>query len=84
MQAYLGGAGGYAMGSGDPIGVVVMQGILRWADLSGANLEGADLRQARGWTEEQLAAAESLTGATMPEGNQQGEDWLKSRGEDGG
>jgi hypothetical protein len=52
---------------------------LRGADLSAAHLEEADLSRATGWTEEQLAAAESLTGATMPEG-QKYEGWLKSKG----
>jgi hypothetical protein len=33
-------------------------------------------------TAEQIAASESLEGATMPNG-QQYEDWLKSCGEDG-
>jgi uncharacterized protein YjbI with pentapeptide repeats len=56
---------------------------LSGADLSGANLSDADLIEAnlsgaKGWTEEQLAAAESLTGATMPD-DQQYEDWLKSK-----
>ena len=38
------------------------------ADLDGANLSGANLSGVRGWTEEQLRAAESLRGATMPDG----------------
>jgi Pentapeptide repeats (8 copies) len=43
------------------------------ADLSGANLyraelSEADLRGAKEWTAKQLAAAESLAGATMPDG----------------
>jgi uncharacterized protein YjbI with pentapeptide repeats len=47
-------------------------------DLSGANMSGAllngaeldftTLRDAKGWTNEQLAQAESLVGATMPDG----------------
>jgi uncharacterized protein YjbI with pentapeptide repeats len=37
-------------------------------DLSGAHLEGANLSGAIGWTNEQLAQAESLVGATMPDG----------------
>jgi hypothetical protein len=70
------------------------------ADLSGANvikaeLTAADLSNVRGWTEEQLTAAKSLEGATMPDGqilksddNPDGptfEEWLKSKGraEDG-
>jgi hypothetical protein len=38
------------------------------ADLSGADLSEAYLEGARGWTEEQLRAATSLEGATMPDG----------------
>jgi uncharacterized protein YjbI with pentapeptide repeats len=52
--------------------------------LDGADLSGADLTNAR-VTEEQLREAESLEGATMPNG-QKYEDWLKDkegRGEDG-
>jgi uncharacterized protein YjbI with pentapeptide repeats len=67
---------------------------LRGADLRGANLSGTDLRganlsgtnlyEATGWTEEQLTAAWSLEGATMPNG-QKYEDWLKSKNrEEGG
>jgi hypothetical protein len=42
---------------------------LSGADLSGANLSGANLSGAKGWTEEQLAAAQSLTtSTTMPDG----------------
>ena len=46
---------------------------LGYADLRGANLlhadlSNADLSSAKGWTEEQLFAAESLKGATMPDG----------------
>jgi uncharacterized protein YjbI with pentapeptide repeats len=52
------------------------------ASLQWANLQEADLSEARGFTEEQLAAASSLQGATMPNG-QKYEEWLKSRGEDG-
>lgn len=44
-------------------------------DLDGADLGGADLTNAR-VTGEQLRAAESLEGATMPNG-QKHEDWLK-------
>ena len=45
------------------------------ADLGGANLKGADLSganlsDAKGITKEQLAQAESLEGATMPNGSQ--------------
>jgi len=59
------------------------------ADLSGATLTstclfGADLYDAIGVTDKQLEEAESLEGATMPNG-QKYEDWLKStnHGEDG-
>ena len=48
------------------------------ADLSEANLSGADLRDAKSWTEKQLSEAESLEGATMPDG-QKYEDWLKEK-----
>jgi hypothetical protein len=53
-------------------------------DLRYAILSRADLNQATEWSEEQLAAAKSLEGATMPNG-QKYEDWLKSKGsgEDG-
>jgi hypothetical protein len=47
-----------------------------------ADLRGADLSKARGWTEEQLRAAKCLERATMPNG-QKFEDWIKSRGEEG-
>jgi uncharacterized protein YjbI with pentapeptide repeats len=74
---------------------------LWWADLTGADLTGADLSEANlsfanGVTNEQLSAASSLEGATMPNGQTlRGdktpngptfEDWLKDkegRGEDG-
>jgi uncharacterized protein YjbI with pentapeptide repeats len=64
------------------------------ADLSGANLKGADLKGAdlsgaKGVTNEQLRAARSLEGTTMPDGQTlRGdktpnaptfEDWLKSK-----
>jgi Pentapeptide repeats (8 copies) len=70
-------------------GTVPIRADLSGADLSGAVLNeavlsGARLSEARGWTEEQLRAASSLEGATMPNG-QKYEDWLKSKGkgEDG-
>jgi hypothetical protein len=45
---------------------------------------GSDLSGARGLTREKIAAAKSLEGATMPDG-QKYEEWLKSKGpgEDG-
>jgi uncharacterized protein YjbI with pentapeptide repeats len=56
---------------------------LSGALLGGANLSGADLTNAT-VTQEQLDKAESLKGATMPDG-QKYEEWLKSKGggEDG-
>jgi uncharacterized protein YjbI with pentapeptide repeats len=89
------------------IGADLIGADLSGADLSGARLSGADLRVwsrtgwptnlrgAKGWTEEQLSAAMSLSGATMPDGqslrddyyidgNPEGrptfEEWLKSKG----
>jgi hypothetical protein len=62
--------------------------VLRKADLTGADLKEADLAKTdltdAQVTEEQLAAAKSLEGATMPNG-QKYKDWLKSKGsgEDG-
>jgi uncharacterized protein YjbI with pentapeptide repeats len=56
---------------------------LERADLRGADLSGADLLGARGVTEGQLEQAESLEGATMPNG-QKYEDWLESKGREGG
>jgi uncharacterized protein YjbI with pentapeptide repeats len=55
---------------------------LRGAHLNGAHLRGADLSGVEGVTNEQLSAARTLEGATMPNG-QKYEDWLKSRGENG-
>jgi hypothetical protein len=70
---------------------------LRNAELGGAWLGGADLRDAdltaaKGWTEEQLSAAKSVKGATMPDeqvlksadnpGGPTLEEWLKSHGEE--
>ena len=61
---------------------------LSGADLSNAHLISADLRRAHGLTDEQLSAASSLVGATMPDEqilrgdpNPNGptfEEWLKS------
>ena len=57
---------------------------LEGSNLERANLEGANLEGVQGLTDDQLAAARSLNGATMPNGQKYG-DWLKSkdRGEDG-
>jgi hypothetical protein len=62
---------------------------LKDANLSGANLSEANLSGARGWTDEQLSAANSLEGSTMPDGQTlRGnkmpngptfEDWLKGQ-----
>ena len=63
--------------------------VLQGTDLSGADLSGADLRGAKCWAKKQLRDAESLQGATMPDGqklrtddNPDGptlEEWLKSK-----
>jgi uncharacterized protein YjbI with pentapeptide repeats len=50
---------------------------LERANLSGANLHRANLRGATALTDDKIAAAEFLGGATMPNG-QKYEDWLKS------
>ena len=42
---------------------------LRGANLRGADLSGADLEGAQGVTDDQLAEASSLNGATMPDGS---------------
>jgi uncharacterized protein YjbI with pentapeptide repeats len=57
---------------------------LRGANLSDADLGGADLSHATGVTDAKLKKAQTLEGATMPNG-QKYEDWLKSKGrkEDG-
>jgi uncharacterized protein YjbI with pentapeptide repeats len=56
---------------------------LVFADLDGANLANANLNGAVGVSNEELEQqAESLEGATMPNG-QKYEDWIKSRAEDG-
>jgi Pentapeptide repeats (8 copies) len=51
---------------------------LNQAGLSGADLRRANLRGATALTNEKIAVAESLEGATMPDG-QKYEDWLKSK-----
>jgi uncharacterized protein YjbI with pentapeptide repeats len=63
----------------DLSGAILRGTNLRGTDLSGAILSGAILSGAIGWTEGQLAAAQLLTGATMPDG-QKYEDWRKSKG----
>jgi uncharacterized protein YjbI with pentapeptide repeats len=47
---------------------------LRRVNLSGANLSRADLTGAKEWANEQLAQAESLVGATMPDGRVMAEE----------
>jgi Pentapeptide repeats (8 copies) len=78
----------------DLAGAFLSRADLSWAITGGADLSGADLTDITGWTEEQLRAAKSLEGATLPDGqtlqsddNPDGptfEEWLKSRlsGED--
>ena len=46
------------------------------ADLRQADLSQANLQWAQGWTYEQLDQAQSLEGATMPDGRQY-EDWVE-------
>ncbi len=46
------------------------------ADLRQADLSQANLQWAQGWTHEQLDQAQSLEGATMPDGRQY-EDWVE-------
>ena len=77
------------------IDAILIAADLSGADLSRANLSGADLfradlRRTKRITNEQLSAAESLEGATMPDGQTlRGEktpngptfeEWLKSKG----
>jgi uncharacterized protein YjbI with pentapeptide repeats len=52
---------------------------LRWANLSEANLRNANLHDAVGLADERIAAAVTLQGATMPNG-QNYTDWLISNG----
>ena len=54
---------------------------LTFAELPRADLRRANLRGATALTDEKIAAAESLEGATMPDG-QKYEDWVKGRGEE--
>jgi uncharacterized protein YjbI with pentapeptide repeats len=50
-------------------GAILRGAILRKADLRRAYLDKADLRDAKKWTAKQLTKAESLKGATMPDGS---------------
>ena len=68
-------------------GALLLRAHLRGADLDKANLDGADLSEAdlRGavnYTDKQLREANSLKGATMPDGTKY-EEWIKTHGEDG-
>jgi uncharacterized protein YjbI with pentapeptide repeats len=48
------------------------------ANITSANLVGANLRGAEGWTNKQLAQAESLVGAILPNGTIMGEKaWVE-------
>ena len=62
----------------DLVGAKLIGATLTNTDLTNTDLTNADLTDAK-VTEEQLEAAESLEGATMPNG-QKYEDWLKSKG----
>jgi hypothetical protein len=56
--------------SGSFLQRIILKGAdLSEANLSEANLTNADLSDAKGLTEEQLAAAKTLEGATMPDGS---------------
>jgi uncharacterized protein YjbI with pentapeptide repeats len=82
------------LGGANLSGAILNAAYLFGANLSGANLSGANLSDAnlsdanlegtQEVSDEQLAEARSLKGATMPNG-QKYEDWLKSKGsgEDG-
>lgn len=78
------------LGNANFAGADLSEADLRDANLGiskavGANLSGANLSKAEGLTDEQIAAANSLEGATMPNG-QKYEDWRKDKagsGEDG-
>ncbi len=50
------------------LGAALREAKLDETGLSDANLSVANLTGATGWTEEQLAAAKNLVGATMPNG----------------
>jgi uncharacterized protein YjbI with pentapeptide repeats len=67
-----------ALGDADLSDADLRRANLRGAYLGGADLRGANLAHAK-VLQEQLEKAESLEGATMPDG-QKYEDWLKSKG----
>jgi hypothetical protein len=72
--------------SGADLGAVrLIEADLTLTDLREADLHGAELSGAKGWTEEQLAEAETLEFATMPDGQTldllySSEKWLRSKG----
>jgi hypothetical protein len=68
---------GADLSEADLSGADLRGSMLGEANLRGAYLIGADLDNAKEWTEDQLIAAH-LEGATMPNG-QKYEDWLKDR-----
>jgi hypothetical protein len=88
--AILGGAGlgGTDLRGADLSDAHLSDAYLGETDLRDADLSGADLSEVRSWTAEQLSAASSLEGATMPDGQTlrglktpQGptfEDWIKN------
>jgi hypothetical protein len=90
--ATLGGAGlgGSDLRNADLRNADLRDAYLGETDLRDADLSGADLSEVRSWTAEQLSAASSLEGTTMPDGRTlrgpktpEGptfEDWLKSVG----
>jgi uncharacterized protein YjbI with pentapeptide repeats len=85
IDANLSGAdlGGAKLSSADLIEADLSDAHLYKADLRGANLSdadlgGADLSHATGVTDAKLKKAQTLEGATMPNG-QKYEDWLKSK-----
>jgi uncharacterized protein YjbI with pentapeptide repeats len=59
-------------------GAVLREANLSAADLREADLSGANLSGAKGVTNNQLRAARSFEGVTLPNG-QKYEDWLKDR-----
>jgi uncharacterized protein YjbI with pentapeptide repeats len=75
-------------------GVLLISAKLRDADLSGAVLSGANMSDAWAWNAKQLTAADTLKGATMPDGRTLRsnkmpnrptfEEWLQSQGPEEG